>query len=173
MANDATESIQDPATTGTDQYLTFILADEEYGVDILRVQEIKGWERPTPLPNTPDYIRGVINVRGMIVPIIDMRLRFGMEALEYGPTTVVIMLRVVNEDRERVMGAVVDAVSEVYSIGDGDLQPAPDFSTRIGIDFVRGLATVDEKMILMLDIDTLLGTGLIASEDALHEGASA
>lgn len=173
MANDATESIQDPATAGTDQYLTFILADEEYGVDILRVQEIKGWERPTPLPNTPDYIRGVINVRGMIVPIIDMRLRFGMEPLEYGPTTVVIMLRVVNDDRERVMGAVVDAVSEVYSIDDGDLQPAPDFSTRIGIDFVRGLATVDEKMILMLDIDTLLGTGLIASEDAIQEGAPA
>ncbi|MGM0553336.1 MAG: chemotaxis protein CheW [Pseudomonadota bacterium] len=173
MANDATESIQDPATAGDDQYLTFILADEEYGVDILRVQEIKGWERPTPLPNTPDYIRGVINVRGMIVPIIDMRRRFGMEPLEYGPTTVVIMLRVVNEDRDRVMGVVVDAVSEVYSIGGGDLQPAPDFSTRIGIDFVRGLATIDDKMILMLDIDTLLGPGLIASEHALHEGAPA
>ncbi|PYG03451.1 MULTISPECIES: chemotaxis protein CheW [unclassified Thioalkalivibrio] len=169
MANDATQSIQDPATAGEDQYLTFILADEEYGVDILRVQEIKGWERPTPLPNTPDYIRGVINVRGMIVPIIDMRLRFGMEPLEYGPTTVVIMLRVISEDRERVMGIVVDAVSEVYSIGDDNLQPAPDFGTRIGIDFVRGLATVEEKMILVLDIDTLLGPGLIASEDAIRE----
>ncbi|OOC09873.1 MULTISPECIES: chemotaxis protein CheW [Thioalkalivibrio] len=173
MANDATQSIQDPATAGEDQYLTFILADEEYGVDILRVQEIKGWERPTPLPNTPDYIRGVINVRGMIVPIIDMRLRFGMEPLEYGPTTVVIMLRVISEDRERVMGIVVDAVSEVYSIGDDNLQPAPDFGTRIGIDFVRGLATVEEKMILVLDIDTLLGPGLIASEDAIQEGQSA
>ncbi|WP_018876642.1 chemotaxis protein CheW [Thioalkalivibrio sp. ALE31] len=173
MANDATQSIHDPATAGQDQYLTFILAEEEYGVDILRVQEIKGWERPTPLPNTPDYIRGVINVRGMIVPIIDMRLRFGMEPMEYGPTTVVIMLRVINDDRERVMGVVVDAVSEVYSIGADDLQPAPDFSTRIGIDFVRGLATVDEKMILMLDIDTLLGPGLIASEDAIAEGAPA
>ncbi|WP_018175053.1 MULTISPECIES: chemotaxis protein CheW [unclassified Thioalkalivibrio] len=173
MANDATQSIHDPATAGEDQYLTFILAEEEYGVDILRVQEIKGWERPTPLPNTPDYIRGVINVRGMIVPIIDMRLRFGMEPMEYGPTTVVIMLRVVSEERERVMGVVVDAVSEVYNIGADDLQPAPDFGTRIGIDFVRGLATVEEKMILVLDIDTLLGAGLIASADAIEAGATA
>ncbi|WP_018141306.1 chemotaxis protein CheW [Thioalkalivibrio sp. ALJ7] len=173
MANDATQSIQDPAAAGEDQYLTFILAEEEYGVDILRVQEIKGWERPTPLPNTPDYIRGVINVRGMIVPIIDMRRRFGMEPMEYGPTTVVIMLRVINDDRERVMGMVVDAVSEVYSIPDGDLQPAPDFGTRIGIDFVRGLATVEEQMILVLDIDTLLGPGLIASADAIEAGATA
>ncbi|WP_018873529.1 chemotaxis protein CheW [Thioalkalivibrio sp. ALJ16] len=173
MANDATQSIHDPATAGEDQYLTFILAEEEYGVDILRVQEIKGWERPTPLPNTPDYIRGVINVRGMIVPIIDLRLRFGMEPLDYGPTTVVIMLRVINEDRERVMGVVVDAVSEVYNVGAEDLQPAPDFNTRIGVDFVRGLATLDEKMILMLDIDTLLGPGLIASADAIDAGATA
>lgn len=173
MAYDATQSMHDPSIAGEDQYLTFILADEEYGVDILRVQEIKGWERPTPLPNTPDYIRGVINVRGMIVPIIDMRLRFGMEPLEYGPTTVVIMLRVINDDRERVMGIVVDAVSEVYSIGEETLKPAPDFGTRVGFDFVQGLATVEEKMILMLDIDTLLGPGLIASEDAIREETGA
>lgn len=142
----------------TDQYLTFIMADEEYGVDILRVQEIKGWDKVTPIPNMPDYIRGVINLRGTIVPIIDLRKRFNLESIPYGPTTVVIVLRVVGENKERTMGIVVDAVSEVYNVAEEDMKPAPDFGSVVATDFVKGLATVEEKMVILLDIDNLLNS---------------
>ena len=145
--------------TGEDQYLTFILNDEEYGVDILRVQEIRGWDNATPIPNTPSYIRGVMNLRGTIVPIIDLRERFNLETLAYGPTTVVIVLKVYAGERERVMGIVVDAVSEVYNIGPDDLQPPPDFGDVVALEFVQGLATVDEKMVIVLDVDHLLTSG--------------
>lgn len=154
---------------GADQYLTFILAGEEYGVDILRVQEIKGWDRVTPIPNTPQYVRGVINLRGTIVPIIDLRNRFGMPAIEYGPTTVVIVLKVVSEDRDRIMGIVVDAVSEVYNVAEKDMRPAPDFGGNISVDFVRGLATVEDKMIIVLNIDRLLNAGELMSVDRSME----
>ena len=151
------ESSMDLATQGAaDQYLTFILAGEEYGVDILRVQEIKGWDDVTPIPNTPDYVKGVINLRGAIIPIVDLRQRFGMSELEYGPTTVMIILKVQNDERERIMGVVVDAVSEVYNINGTELQPPPEFGGVIKTEFLRGLASVEEKMIIVLDIDHLL-----------------
>lgn len=148
--------------TGEDQYLTFILNGEEYGVDILRVQEIRGWDSATPIPNTPQYIKGVINLRGTIVPILDLRERFGMAALEYGPTTVVIVLKVYAGDRERVMGIVVDAVSEVYNIGSEDLQPPPDFGDTVALEFVHGLASIEDKMVIVLDVDHLLTSGELA-----------
>lgn len=144
-----------------DQYLTFMVADEEYGVDILRVQEIKGWDRVTPIPNTPPYVRGVINLRGTIVPIIDLRLRFNLDQIDYGPTTVVIVLKVEVSDRDRIMGIVVDAVSDVYAVPAVELRPAPDFGGNVSVEFVRGLATVDEKMVIILNIDELLDTGNI------------
>ena len=151
------ESSMDLATQGAaDQYLTFILAGEEYGVDILRVQEIKGWDDVTPIPNTPDYVKGVINLRGAIIPIVDLRQRFGMSELEYGPTTVMIILKVQNDERERIMGVVVDAVSEVYNINGTELQPPPEFGGVIKTEFLRGLASIEEKMIIVLDIDHLL-----------------
>lgn len=139
-----------------DQYLTFMLAGEEYGVDILRVQEIKGWDKATPLPTTPDYVRGVMNLRGTIVPIIDLRCRFNMEEIAYGPTTVVIVLKVEGEGRDRIMGIVVDAVSDVYAVPAEELRPSPDFGGNVQMEFVRGLATVDEKMVVILNIDKLL-----------------
>lgn len=145
--------------TGEDQYLTFILNGEEYGVDILRVQEIRGWDNATPIPNTPRFIKGVMNLRGTIVPIIDLRERFNLEPLAYGPTTVVIVLKVYAGDRERVMGIVVDAVSEVYNIGPDALQPPPDFGDVVALEFVQGLATIEEKMVIVLDIDHLLTSG--------------
>ena len=141
------------------QFLTFILSDEEYGVDILRVQEIRGWESVTTIPNAPEYIKGVINIRGTIVPIVDLRMRFGMETMEYGPMTVVIVLKVVSEEKERVMGIVVDAVSDTYDIPEESIKPAPDFGERIEVAFVKGLATVNENMLILLDIDTLLNAG--------------
>ena len=144
----------------TDQYLTFMLAGEEYGVDILRVQEVKGWDSITPIPNTPQYIKGVINLRGTIVPIFDLRERFNLEQISYGPTTVVIVLKVNNDVGSRTMGIVVDAVSEVYNISSEGMKPSPDFGMAISMDFVHGLATVDEKMIIVLEIDRLLNSGV-------------
>ena len=144
---------------GTQQYLTFLLAGEEYGVDILRVQEIKGWDSVTPIPNTPEYIRGVINLRGMIVPIIDLRLRFSLEQLEYGPTTVVIMLKVMTEGKQsRTMGIVVDGVSDVYNMPEDQIKASPDFGAAVETDFVKGLATVNDKMVIILDIDHMLNS---------------
>lgn len=147
-------------TTG--QYLTFIVANEEYGVDILRVQEIKGWDKATPLPNTPEYIKGVINLRGTIVPIVDLRQRFGLEQVSYGPTTVVIMLNVLSARGQRIIGVVVDAVSEVYNVALADLKPAPDMGQGIRSDVVKGLATVENKMVILLDVDALMSDSDVA-----------
>jgi len=150
-----------------EQYLTFILAKEEYGVDILRVQEIKGWDSVTPIPNTPSYIKGVINLRGTIVPIIDLRQRFSMDEIEYGPMTVVIVLKILCEDRDRIMGIVVDAVSDVYDVNSEEMKPAPDFGGVVNIEFVKGLANGAEKMIIILDIDHLLSGPELSATDGL------
>jgi len=141
-----------------DQYLTFIMADEEYGVDILRVQEIRGWEHVTPVPNTPKYIKGVINIRGTIVPLVDLRTRFGVEEIPYGPTTVVIVLKVMGAKSERIMGIVVDAVADVYNIEAEKIKPAPDFGSVVSIEYVKGLSSIDEKMLILLEIDKLLSS---------------
>ncbi len=143
---------------GTDahQYLTFILAGEEYGLDILRVQEIRAWDTVTPIPNTPPYLKGVINLRGTIVPIIDLRVRFGLETLPYRPTTVVIVLKVESESGHRIMGMVADAVSDVYSITSEARKPTPDFGSAISTEYLEGLATIDEKMVILLDVDRLI-----------------
>lgn len=151
------------AGTDVDQYLTFILAGEEYAVDILRVQEIRGWDNATLIPNTPAYIRGVTNLRGTIVPVIDLRIRFGIDTLNSGQPPVVIVVKVMDGKRERIMGIVVDAVSEVYNIPGSELMAAPDFGDVIDVQFVRGLATIEEQMIIILDIDRLLGTGELAA----------
>ncbi|KAA8980762.1 MULTISPECIES: chemotaxis protein CheW [Gammaproteobacteria] len=164
-ASDKTNSVattqQDAALQGTvgdgDQYLTFTLGDEEYGVDILRVQEIRAWDTATPIPNTPPYVKGVINMRGTIVPVVDLRERFGMETLEYTQFTVVVLVKVIHGNRERIMGLIVDALSEVYGINEDQLRPPPEFGTVIRTDFIRGLATMEDKMVIVLDVDSLLG----------------
>ena len=150
--------------TETREFLTFMLAGEEYGVDILRVQEIKGWDTVTNIPNTPEYIRGVINLRGTIVPIIDMRLRFDLKQLEYGATTVVIVLKVEKKDGiVRTMGVVVDAVSDVHDVPTNQIKASPDFGTTVDTEFVKGLATVGEKMVIVLDIDHMLNEDELGS----------
>ena len=138
-----------------EQYLTFLLAGEEYGVDILRVQEIKGLEKVTEIPNTPDFILGVINLRGTVIPVIDMRLRFGMERREYTKLTVVIVVKVELPDRELTLGFVVDTVSDVYSIAAESIEPSPDFGVQVDTTFVAGIASVDDKMVILLDIDNV------------------
>jgi len=151
-------------STSENQYLTFMLSGEEYGVDILTVQELRGWEETTPIPNTPSFVLGVINLRGVVVPIVDLRDRFGLERIDYGPTTVVIIVKVEAAGKERVLGIVVDAVSEVYDIDKGDMQPPPDMEGSISIDFVTGLATMEDKMVILLDINKLVNEGILAKE---------
>jgi purine-binding chemotaxis protein CheW len=154
---------------GANQFLTFMLAGEEYGLDILRVQEIKGWDSVAAIPNTPSYIKGVFNLRGTIVPIIDLRERFGLENLNYGPTTVVIILSVKRDDHTRIMGMVVDAVSDVYSLGDDQIKPPPELGSAIDTTFVKGLATVDQKLVILLDTDLLFNSGELAILDSLSQ----
>ncbi len=152
----------DEITSATDegdaagQYLTFLLAGEEYGVEILRVQEIKGWDSATPIPNTPEHVLGVLNLRGAIVPIFDLRKCFNLECIPYGPTTVVIVVKIVSKNQDHTVGLVVDAVSEVYKLEAGQIQPAPDMGGSIRTEFVRGLATVEDKMLILMEIDEFI-----------------
>jgi len=161
--NTSTQADQTSMQTdaGTDQYLTFLLADEEYGVDIMKVQEIRGWDGATAIPNTPEYVLGVSNLRGMIVPIIDLRQRFQLPNAEFNSSTVVVIVKVASEAGERTMGLVVDAVSEVYNLPEEAIGDTPDLGSAISTNFVKGLATVDEKMIILLDIDRLINAGVL------------
>lgn len=147
---------KDFLTRNAGQFLTFILGSEEFGIDILQVQEIKGWGEVTKIPNLPDYLLGVINLRGTIVPVMDLRKRFNLSSAEYNATTVIIVARVVDEDHERTVGMVVDAVSEVYDMAEQTVQPPPDFGSSIEADFIHGLANVDDKLIIMMDVNKLV-----------------
>ena len=149
-------AVSESVNSHEQQYLTFMMADEEYGVDILAVQEIRGWEEATMIPNAPEYIRGVINLRGTIVPIMDLRIRFGLKQVEYSPVTVVIILKVENTNGERVMGIVVDAVSDVYTISDESTRRPPELTEDKNSGFIKGLVNVNEKMVILLDVNELL-----------------
>ncbi|MGB5396279.1 MAG: chemotaxis protein CheW [Gammaproteobacteria bacterium] len=150
------------AEDGLDQYLTFMLANEEYGIDILRVQEIKGWSSVTSIPNMPDFILGVINLRGTVVPIVDLRKLFQLESMAFSKTTVVIVVRVrSNEKVERTMGIVVDAVSEVHNIAKANMKAAPDFGSACDTESINGLVTHDDRMIIILDIDHLMNDRIL------------
>ena len=138
------------------QYLTFFMAGEEYGVDILCVQEIRGWEVATPIPNAPPNIKGVINLRGTIVPLIDLRQCFNLETVEYTAVTVVIVLKVETAKGSRIMGIVVDAVSDVYNLAINDMKPAPDLGDSVDTTYIRGLVNVNDRMVILLKIDRLL-----------------
>ena len=155
------------------QFLTFQLDNEAYGVDILRVQEIKGWVPVTCIPNTPEYLKGVLNLRGTIVPIIDMRTRFNLEFMEYNAETVIIVLSVQTDSGERVVGIVVDSVSDVLSVKTEDMKPSPDFGTNVHTEFIDGLATIDEQMVMLLDIDKMLTTDEIAALETSNEQEAA
>lgn len=148
---DLTEQKED----ASEQYLTFLLGDEEYGVEILRVQEIKGWDRVTSIPNSPYYLCGVLNLRGTIVPVVDLRLRFGMPARAYTPTTVVVVLKV-DGITQRTVGIVVDGVSDAHNVLPEEIKPAPDFGSSINTDFITGLVSIEDNMMMILNIDRLL-----------------
>lgn len=140
---------------GGHQYLTFICAGEEYGIDILRVQEIKGWTDATRVPKTPAYVLGVMNLRGVIVPVIDLRLRFGLEQRPFDSSTVVIVVRVQSSMGEKTVGIVVDAVSEVYTFPADAIKEPPSIGGRIDNACVSSLATAGDKLVMLLDIDRL------------------
>ncbi|HEY3808634.1 MAG TPA: chemotaxis protein CheW [Steroidobacteraceae bacterium] len=133
------------------QYLTFKLAGEEYGVGVMMVQEIRGWTAVTVLPNSPPWILGVLDLRGVAVPIMDLRRRFDLEPAQFGPSTVVIVLRVPGEQRDRVVGLVVDAISEVYDIDAANCRSLPDLGSTASAEIVQALAQADGKTLILLD----------------------
>jgi len=134
------------------QYLTVNLADEEYGVDILAVREIRGWTPVTRIPQAPSYVLGVLNLRGAIVPVLDLRLRFGLKREEYTATTVTVIVTVAG----RNFGVVVDAVSDVVDVDAAAVRPVPDMGTAVDTEYLKGLTSVGERMVLLLDVDRLL-----------------
>ncbi len=151
--NQANAANQDTLLTAdANQYLTFILGDEEYGVDILKVQEIKGYVPTTRIPNAPSDVVGVLNLRGTIVPIVDLRRKFNLELVEYDQFTAIVVVVVQN----RVMGMIVDSVSEVMNIPANDVQAAPDFGSSLGSNMLRGMGKVGDKLIILLDIDVVM-----------------
>jgi len=139
-------------TPDANQFLTFSLGDEEYGVDILKVQEIKGYVPATRIPNAPPDVNGVLNLRGTIVPIVDLRRKFNLESVEYDQFTCIVVLVV----QKRVIGMIVDSVSEVMNIPPADIQPPPDFGNSVSSNLLRGMAKVGDKLIILLDIEAVL-----------------
>jgi purine-binding chemotaxis protein CheW len=138
------------------QYLSFNLGGEDYGVDILKVQEIRGWEAVRPLPDTPEFVKGVLDLRGTIVPIIDLRTRFHLAQCEYTPTTVIIVLAVECDGQGHTMGAVVDGVSDVLDVSGKDIRSAPNLGTNINTRYIRGMVTLEDRMVILLNVDKLL-----------------
>ena len=143
------------------EYLTFTLGPEEYAIDILKVQEIRGYENPTTIANSPEFIKGVINLRGIIVPIVDMRIKFGVGKAEYTPFTVVIILSIGG----RVVGIVVDGVSDVTSLRSDQVRPAPEFASTVDTRYIKGLGTISERMLIVVDIEKLMLSGEMALVD--------
>lgn len=141
-----------PGTEGS-QYLTFALGREEYGVDILKIQEIRGYAPITPIPNTPPHIKGVMNLRGAIIPIVDLREKLAMPAAEPNAFTVIVVVTV----GTKVMGLIVDSVSDVLTIAPKDLTPAPDFGGQVDARFIHGMARAGDTLVVLLDIERVLG----------------
>ncbi len=148
------EKMEELTSSGAREYLTFKLDQEEYGIDILKVQEIRGYEPPTRVANAPSFIKGVMNLRGTIVPIVDLRLKFNCSKAEYNTFTVVIILNL----RSRIVGVVVDSVSDVMELQAENLKSAPDIESAIDSSAVQGLGSLGDRMLILLDIERLMLT---------------
>lgn len=146
------------------EFLVFTLGDEEYGIDILKVQEIRGYDQVTRIANTPTFIKGVTNLRGVIVPIIDLRIKFSQPDVEYNDNTVVIVLNLV----QRVVGIVVDGVSDVLSLTQEQIRPAPEFAVSMSTEYLTGLGALGERMLILVDIEKLLNSEEMALVDTLR-----
>ena len=170
MSNQAVAQI-DASAAGSNQVLTFTLGDETYGVDILRVQEIRGWSPVTRIPQAPSHVLGVLNLRGSIVPIVDLRMRFNLQRAEYTPLTVIIVLSVESPQGRRDFGVVVDGVSDVIDVPAGDVKPAPELGRQTSTEFIAGLAAVSGRMVMLLVIDQLIG-GVVTGVTSLPAAAN-
>ena len=144
------------------EFLTFTLGHEEYGIDILKVQEIRGYETPTRIANSPAFIKGVINLRGVIVPIVDLRIKFNLGEPTYDQFTVVIILNI----GKRVVGIVVDGVSDVIQLNSANLRPAPEFGSTLDTRYILGLGTIEDRMIIVVDIEQLMSSEEMALIEA-------
>ena len=160
MAGLATVSKLAGETVGQ-EFLIFTLGNEEYGIDILKVQEIRGYDQVTRIANTPDFIKGVTNLRGVIVPIIDLRVKFAQQGVSYDENTVVIVLNF----GQRVVGIVVDGVSDVLSLTAEQIRPAPEFAVTLATEYLTGLGALGERMLILVDIEKLLSSEEIALVD--------
>lgn len=149
------------------EYLVFTLGDEEYGIEILKVQEIRGYERITRIANAPDFIIGVTNLRGVIVPIVDLRVKFELTTAAINEDTVIIVLTLV----DRVVGIVVDGVSDVLSLTAEQIKPAPEFSATLSTEYLLGLGTLEERMLILMDIEKLLSSQEMALVEQVSESA--
>ncbi|AKL12685.1 Chemotaxis protein CheW [Phytobacter ursingii] len=143
------------------EFLVFTLGDEEYGIDILKVQEIRGYDQVTRIANTPDFIKGVTNLRGVIVPIVDLRVKFSQGEVEYNDNTVVIVLNF----GQRVVGIVVDGVSDVLSLAADQIRPAPEFAVTLSTEYLTGLGALGERMLILVNIEKLLNSEEMALLD--------
>ena len=153
---------------GSGEFLTFTLGGEEYGVDILKVQEIRGYENVTKIANTPEHIKGVINLRGVIVPIFDLRVKFRLSKIEYDQFTVVIILSI----GSRVVGIVVDGVSDVIQLSPEQVKPAPELGEARDTDYILGLGSTDGRMIILVDIERLMSSSDVALMDHVDQVAA-
>jgi len=142
------------ASTAGGEFLTFRLGAEEYGIDILKVQEIRSYEQPTRIANAPSFVKGVVNLRGVIVPIVDLRVKLGCDSAEYNDFTVVIVLNV----RGRVVGAVVDSVSDVLELAPGTIKPAPEMNSAVDTSFITGIGSIQDRMLILMDIEALMSS---------------
>ncbi len=159
--HEATRESAGRATLAGGEFLTFRLGDEEYGIDILRVQEIRSYESPTRIANAPSFIKGVVNLRGVIVPIVDLRLKLGCDSAEYDGFTVVIVLNV----KGRVVGAVVDSVSDVLQLSKDAVKAAPEMSSSVDTSYITGIGNVGDRMLILMDIEGFMSSadmGLIS-----------
>jgi len=143
------------------EFLVFTLGDEEYGIDILKVQEIRGYDQVTRIANTPDFIKGVTNLRGVIVPIVDLRVKFSQGDVEYDDNTVVIVLNL----GQRVVGIVVDGVSDVLSLTAEQIRPAPEFAVTLSTEYLTGLGALGDRMLILVNIEKLLNSDEMALLD--------
>ncbi len=146
------------ASDEANEFLIFTLGQEEYGIEVLEVQEIRGYDAVTRIANAPEFLKGVVNLRGMIVPVVDMRIKFNLGKVEYNQFTVVIILNLIG----RVVGMVVDSVSDVITLAPEQMKPAPDFSTSFDTNYILGLGTLDQRMLILVDIEKLMSSGDMA-----------
>jgi purine-binding chemotaxis protein CheW len=159
------EDIQAAADGDNQQFLVFSLGEEEYAIDILKVQEILGYENVTRIANAPDFIKGVTNLRGVIVPIVDLRIKFNLDKVEYDGQTVVIVVNV----SDRIVGIVVDGVSDVMSLTPDQIKPAPELGVTMSSDFLSGLGSLENRMLVLVDIDKLLTSKEMALVEQVGE----